>query len=360
MMSAVSSLSSPLPPGIEWGNLEDYEYKSAERLEEEAFQAELARPPATAEEIVLYDYTPLPVASVEGLCAEFPVVAVEDAGGIGLKRVHLYWDVERLESFKNSKPTNYEHYTNFEFWTLTRLRATMAFNKGVFDVSEKEGALCTLTVKENLLPLQMLMKGPFVWDQEGAVLGVKAHSKKIEFLCGARAGPKYDEYVRAVSARMMERLRGCEVCEVVEVAAGSKHLFQVVIEGVVVKATAATATATTATPKAAVATVVSPLAATVAPTATAAPKVPAGPSAFNVLKNDGRVVWKRYSDAECRSKDERGYFHAIEVKNNARYAARAIDTELFAALKGCSDCKVSAPPAGSPYLFVVQMLPPRR
>jgi len=338
--------------------------------------APLVQAELTMADEALEGYLPPEIKGVADLQAEFPIQLEEDSGGIGLKRYHVHWvdgkrymeDGEPYDCVKESQSTCNDHHAHFYEWTLFRLQKTLAHYKNLFVINETMKGVLTFSLRERLMPLQLLMRGPFVWDQEGAVLGVRAHGKKMDFVSKGARGAALDTFTREIAGRMMARLRESEDCEVLETPAGSRHLFQVLLhidEETVAAATITkpvapiAATAPIARPVAPIA-ATAPIAKPVAPIAAPVAK-PAGPSAVSILKSgEFPVVWKRYSDAECRVKDDRGYYHAIEVKNAFAKRARDIDNDLFAALKPCDDCKLLPPPAGSPYLFVVQVLAPRR
>ena len=241
-----------------------------------------------------------------------------------------------------------------------------------------EGALTmTITLKETLTPLQVLMRGPFVWDQEGATLLVKLHNRKIEASGGFRQerfrtvaeNAAFADYLDTVCHDIIDRLFEVGGCEVF-LGRNSKYLFEVDVFAIddvpVAKAAASKAAGgswTSAAPPAAAATAVAALARPTTPTAAPIPmvaKAPAaavaavvakapGPKTLDVLRSFSRYVrW-----------DKDGYFHAIEVLRIHQRDAGKIHDDLLAALRLCDDCDISR--ANNPkYLFVVQVLAPRR
>jgi hypothetical protein len=374
--------------GLEWGNLalEGYVFKTQDELEEEEVRELNSRPDLTLKEEALMNYVAPPIASLEELLEEFPIFYEEEArvGGVGPKRLRLYWNVERLENARNTTPfMTMDHHCAFEGYTRERLLFTLQERfKSLVVVSEEKddgmggSPLAVLTVKDRLLPLQKLMKGPFVWDQEGAIVGVRVHHKKMEALGGFRPvrtaaeAKAYDAFVQKMASAMSEWMVADEEVSI-EPNTNPAFLFRVCIpvndDDVPVKkpvakvvapitATAATVGTATTVGTVAVAKAKAPITATATATVGAAAAAATGPKARDVLMRDGRVVWKRYADAECRREDGRGYFHAVEVKRICQRDARRIDDELFAALKRCPDCKLTPPPAGSPFLFVVQLV----
>ena len=320
-----------------------------------------AKRPMTYEEEILEGYLAPEIKSIDDLLYEFPIELVADTGGIGLKQFTVFWadgrasmeDGEPYDRFKESMSTCDDHHADFYQWEKVRLLHTLKHYKNLFTVNENDKGVLAFSLRENLMPLQMLMKGPFTWEQEGSTIGVKMHGNKMEAL-GKFAprfrGPAFYAFVKEITGRMMARLRESENCEVVESPEGSAYLFEVNLLGLDEDAPMKKTPAPAPAPKA-----------PVAPAPAPAPKAPVAPSpkALEVLKSGFPVVWKRFADAQCLRKDDRGYFHAIEVKSAYLRDARRIDSDLFAALKPCADCKVLAPPTGSPFLFVVQVLPPR-
>jgi hypothetical protein len=332
----------------------------------------------------LADFTVPTITCFGDLEEHFPVVLEDASCGIGLKRVHLRFDGEKVEQWQSYRPESMDEHENYLSWCEMRLVETLRQHWRLFEVSNAtgggdlsmehatpdEGALTmTITLKETLTPLQVLMRGPFVWDQEGATLLVKLHNRKIEASGGFRQerfrtaaeNAAFADYLDTVCHDIIDRLFEVGGCEVF-LGRNSKYLFEVdvfAIDDAPVTKAATKVAAPKATASAAPA-VARPTTPTAAP-APASIARPASPSAVSILKSGYfPVVWKRYADAECRVKDDRGYYHAIEVKNAFAKRARDIDNDLFAALKPCDDCKLLPPPVGSPYLFVVQVLAPRR
>jgi len=323
-------------------------------LVEARIQADLARPPLAAEEEALCNFEVPVLSSVYDLEDMFPIALRETArvGDFGVRYFTVVWLEDALFDYKkNSTSTTTEHYEQFAFWSPLRLRTTVARCAFLQTMGSSGDCLMTLMVKDTLLPLQRLMKGPFVWDQMGSSLGVRVHTRKMEALHRSNgASIPYDDFVYKAGFQMAEWLIECAGCEVDANSTNPDHLFLVRVEGLTQEAPAPAAPA-----PAAPAVIV-----TVAPTAPLRVAVPKGPGAMTVLKSGVPIVWKRFSDAECRRSDDRGYFHAIEVKRTHQREAQRIDNDLFAALSRCDDCKITPPPRGTPFLFVVQLLPPRR
>jgi hypothetical protein len=329
------------------------------------------------EEEALEGYLPPDIKTIDDLLNEFPIRLEEDSGGIGLKRYHVFWldgmrymaDGEPYNCYKEAQSTCDDHHAFFYEWTCARLRKTLSHFKNLFVLHTTMKGVATFSLREKLMPLQMLMRAPFVWDQEGATISVRAHGKKMEAVYSGSGGrgPVPEKFVREIVGRMMERLRESENCEVVEAPAGARFLFQVNLLGVeepLALGKAETSAAKVA-PKALV-TPSSPLApkapapvsVAVAPSAPAsapAPPAPAPapapkPKALDTLKNFIRYVrW-----------DRDGYHHLIEVLRSHHASARRIHDDLLDALRKCGDCNILPPPKNSPYLFVVQVLAPRR
>ena len=323
---------------IEWGHVA---LLLAPTLSDSSRPA-LVEVPLTMEEEAVQGYLPPEIKTLDDLLAEFPIRLEEDSGGIGLKRFHVSWldgqrymaDGEPYDCFKESDSTCDDHHAFFYEWTQARLLKTLSHYKNLFVLHKTKKGVATFSLKEKLMPLQMIMRGPFVWDQEGSTISVRAHGKKMEAVAN---GPASEKFVREIVGRMMERLRESEECEVVEAPAGARFLFQVNLLGI------EEAPAPKVAPKALV-TPSSPLSAP-----TKAP-LPSGPKALDVLKGFGRYVrW-----------DRDGYAHRVEVLRSHHSSARRIHDDLLDALHKCEDCKILPPPAGSPYLFVVQVLAPRR
>ena len=325
--------------------------------------APLVQADLTPAEEALEGYLPPEIKGVADLQAEFPIQLEEDSGGIGLKRFHISWldgrrycaDGEPYDCFRESESTCDDHHAFFYEWTQIRLLKTLSHYKNLFVLHETQKGVATFSLREKLMPLQMLMRGPFVWDQEGATISVRAHGKKMEAVFGASngRGPVPEKFVREIAGRMMERLRESEACEVVEASAGSRFLFQVNLLGVEEAPAAKVAPKALVTPSSplvpkAPAPVAAAPPASVAPLAAvaAAPK----PKALDTLKSFSRYVrW-----------DRDGYHHLIEVLRSHHASARRIHDDLLDALRKCGDCNILPPPKNSPYLFVVQVLAPRR
>jgi hypothetical protein len=355
--------------------------------------APLVQADLTPAEEALEGYLPPEIKGVADLQAEFPIQLEEDSGGIGLKRFHVSWldgrrycvDGEPYDYIKESESTCDDHHAFFYEWTQIRLLKTLSHYKNLFVLHETKKGVATFSLREKLMPLQMLMRGPFVWDQEGATISVRAHGKKMEAVYSGSGsasngrGPVPEKFVREIAGRMMERLRESEACEVVEASAGSRFLFQVNLLGVEEAPAAKVAPKALVTPssplapKAPAPVAVAPLApasVAVAPPAPAsvavapalalgkaetsapvavAPLAPA-PKALDTLKSFSRYVrW-----------DRDGYHHLIEVLRSHHASARRIHDDLLDALRKCGDCNILPPPKNSPYLFVVQVLAPRR
>ena len=310
----------------------------------------------TMAEEALEGYLPPEIKGVADLQAEFPIQLEEDAGGIGLKRFHVSWldgrrycaDGEPYDCFRESESTCMDHHAFFYEWTQLRLLKTLSHYKNLFVLHETQKGVATFSLREKLMPLQMLMRGPFVWDQEGATISVRAHGKKMEAVYSGSGGkgPVPEKFVREIAGRMMERLRESEACEVVGAPAGARFLFQVNLLGV--EEALALGKAETSAAKVAPKALVMP-SSPLAPKAAAAPAAPA-PKALDTLKSFSRYVrW-----------DRDGYHHLIEVLRSHHASARRIHDDLLDALRKCSDCNILPPPKNSPYLFVVQVLAPRR
>jgi len=331
--------------------------------------APLVQADLTPAEEALEGYLPPEIKGVADLQAEFPIQLEEDSGGIGLKRFHISWldgrrycvDGEPYDCYKEAQATCDDHHAFFYEWTRLRLLKTLSHYKNLFVLHETQKGVATFSLREKVMPLQMLMRGPFVWDQEGATISVRAHGKKMEAVFGSR-GPVPEKFVREIAGRMMERLRESEDCEVVEASAGARFLFQVNLLGV--EEALALGKAETSAPKVAPKALVTP-SSPLAPKASApaapapAPLAPApaplaplapAPKALDTMKNFSRYVrW-----------DRDGYHHLIEVLRSSVLPPRRIHDDLLDALRKCGDCKVLPPPSGSPYLFVVHVLAPRR
>jgi hypothetical protein len=331
----------------------------------------------------LADFTVPTITCFGDLEEHFPVVLEDASCGIGLKRVHLRFDGEKVEQWQSYRPESMDEHENYLSWCEIRLVETLRQHWRLFEVSNAtgggdlsmehptpdEGALTmTITLKETLTPLQVLMRGPFVWDQEGATLLVKLHNRKIEASGGFRqerfrtAGENaaFADYLDTVCHDIIDRLFEVGGCEVF-LGRNSKYLFEVDVFAIddapATKAAApkasvapAPAVARPTTPTAAPATVVAAVVAK--PPATVAAAVVAkapGPKTLDTLRSFSRYVrW-----------DKDGYFHAIEVLRIHQRDAGKIHDDLLAALRLCDDCDISR--ANNPkYLFVVQVLAPRR
>ena len=320
--------------------------------------APLVQAPLTMKEEALEGYLPPDIKTIDDLLNEFPIRLEEDSGGIGLKRYHVFWldgmrymaDGEPYDCYKEAQSTCDDHHAFFYEWTCARLLKTFSHFKNLFVLHNTAKGVATFSLKEKLMPLQMIMRGPFVWDQEGSTIRVQVHGKKMEAVATASTGtrgPVSDKFVQEIAGRMMERLRESEDCEVVEASVGDRFLFQVNLLGLEEPLAAKIA------PKALVAPS-SPLApkAFVAPSpvASVAPSpVAPSPKALDTLKNFSRYVrW-----------DRDGYKHSIEVLRTHHSSARRIHDDLLDALRKCEDCCILPPPNAS-YLFVVQVLAPRR
>jgi len=356
--------------GVEWGSLAllwDPELPtSAEK------SVSLIEIPLTMEEEAVEGYLPPEIKTLGDLLEEFPIELEEDSGGIGLKRFHVSWldglrympDGEPYDCYKEAQTTCNDHHAFFYEWTRARLLKTLSHYKNLFVIHETQKGVVTFSLREKLMPLQMLMRGPFVWDQEGSTIRVRAHGKKMEAIA---KGPVSDKFVKEVAGRMMERLRESEDCEVFLAPAGARFLFQVDLLGLEEAPAAKVAPKALVTPSsplapkapAPLAVASAPLAAASAPLAAAplavasAPLAVASaprPKALDTLKNFSRYVrW-----------DRDGYYHLIEVLRSHHASARRIHDDLLDALRKCEDCKILPPPSGSSYLFVVQVLAPRR
>jgi len=295
------------------------------------------------EEEAVEGYLPPEIKTLDDLLDEFPIELEEDSGGIGLKRFHVSWldglrympDGEPYDCYKEAQTTCNDHHAFFYEWTRARLLKTLSHYKNLFVIHETQKGVVTFSLREKLMPLQMLMRGPFVWDQEGSTIRVRAHGKKMEAIA---KGPVSDKFVKEVAGRMMERLRESEDCEVFLAPAGARFLFQVDLLGLEEAPAAKVAPKALVTPSSPLA--AAPLAAASAP----------GPKALDTLKSFSRYVrW-----------DRDGYHHLIEVLRSHHASARRIHDDLLDALRKCEDCKILPPPSGSSYLFVVQVLAPRR
>jgi hypothetical protein len=334
--------------------------------------APLVQADLTPAEEALEGYLPPEIKGVADLQAEFPIQLEEDSGGIGLRRFHISWldgrrycaDGEPYDCFRESESTCDDHHAFFYEWTQIRLLKTLSHYKNLFVLHETQKGVATFSLREKLMPLQMLMRAPFVWDQEGATISVRAHGKKMEAVYSASGsasggkGPVPEKFTKEIVGRMMERLRESENCEVVEAPAGARFLFQVNLLGVeeALALGKAETSAAKIAPKALV-TPSSPLAPKAPASVAVAPSAPASapasapkPKALDTLKNFSRYVrW-----------DRDGYHHLIEVLRSHHASARRIHDDLLDALRKCGDCNILPPPSGSPYLFVVQVLAPRR
>ena len=218
---------------IEWGHVA---LLLAPTLSDSSRPA-LVEVPPTMEEEAVQGYLPPEIKTLDDLLAEFPIRLEEDSGGIGLKRFHVSWldgrrymaDGEPYDCFKESDSTCDDHHAFFYEWTQARLLKTLSHYKNLFVLHKTKKGVATFSLKEKLMPLQMIMRGPFVWDQEGSTISVRAHGKKMEAVAN---GPASEKFVREIAGRMMERLRESEECEVVEAPAGARFLFQVNLLGI--------------------------------------------------------------------------------------------------------------------------------
>lgn len=336
-----------------WGDFGAEGWKSASSVSDDD---DVVLPPLTAKEEALDYYTMPSVSGVEDLCEIFPIVLERDEGGIGEPRFIVRWDEDRLSYFRNSQSTDSEHYEQFEFWTETRLRHTLAHYEHLFIVGEKEGAILTVTMVETLRPLQILAKSPFCWEQRGSYLRIQAHGKKMEALGRFRPGyrgPDFEDLMYQVAVRLAERLLRCDDCEIVQMERKEGPFFLGVrlfgLEESEIPAPRLPApsrpTATAEKPPAtAAATAATPV---YRPTVTAAK--PPAPKALDTLR----------SFKHCVRWDQDGYYHAIEVLRKSTEPPRKVHDTLLAALRLCEDCEITAA-NNSKYLFIVRMLPLRR
>jgi len=337
-------------------------------------------PPQSQKAECLEDFTVPTITCFADLEEHFPVVLEDASCGIGLKRVHLRFDADKVDHWQTCCPESMDEHENYLSWCEMRLVETLKQHWRLFEVSDvtgggdlsmehptpDEGALTmTILMKETLTPLQILMRGPFVWDQEGATLLVKLHNRKIEASGGFRQerfrtaaeNEAFKEYLNTICHDIIDRLEEAGGCEVF-LGRNSKYLFEVDVfaiddapakpatKAAAPKAAASAAAAPTAT---AVAATTRPTTPTAAAVPTVAKAAAPGPKTLDTLRSFSRYVrW-----------DKDGYFHAIEVLRIHQRDARRIHDDLLAALGLCDDCDISR--ANNPkYLFVVQVLAPRR
>jgi hypothetical protein len=336
-------------------------------------------PPESDKDECLADFTVPNITCFGDLEDNFPVVLEDASCGIGLKRVHLRFDADKVEEWQSYRPESMDEHENYLSWCEMRLVETLKQHWRRFEVTNAtgggdlsmehptpdEGALTmTIAMKETLTPLQALMRGPFVWDQEGSTLLVKLHNRKIEASGGFRQeryrtaaeNEAFNEYLDTICHDIIDRLAEIGGCEVF-LPRNSKYLFEVdvfAIDDAPAAAPAPKASAPAApAPKASAApapkapAAPAPKASAPAP-APMAPKAPAAKALETLQRFKPFVRW-----------DRDGYFHAIEVLRIHQRDARKIHDDLLAALRLCDDCAISH--AGNPkYLFVVQVLAPRR
>lgn len=313
--------------------------------------------PQPYDEEVLENFVVPSLGSLKDLEEHFFVEVVQDrsVGALGLQRFRVRFlleDEEAYEFYRNTHVTESEHYQNFQYWEELRLLTTLKANPYKFLVDES-GENLVVTLREEPTPIQMLQRFPFVWDQRGGLLGVKAHRAKMADWART-LDLSVDVCTRRVVEVLAQRMRERNDVEV---------SFEGVLPGCLVNVRLLDFEEEEApVRRPSPATVAATVAATVVATVSA-PAVAPRIRALDVL-NRFPVAWKRD-----------GPLHSIEVHRSkmASYAAqpsnrgktaRALEAEvkdaLLTALQGCSDCEILPPPRGTAFFYIVRMLSPLR